>query len=223
MHLKRRIIIILWFIVQLHSGFGQCYTITYKKETNFPDFAVAEFKAKNGQMPYTIYRLQTDDKGSAYKTIEFVPKTTYSLINEYVFKDKEKGITCKANLSYPDTLGTEFPSMTAADWDIMEDTMTIHGIKCRRAVLKNSDQNIIAYFAPEIPINDGPGEYCNLPGLIVKMYLPAHSEILTDIKYDKNCVIDQPKDFAIKYISNEKWEKHLNAVKNSFLDQRIKK
>lgn len=56
------------------------------------------------------------------------------------------------------------------DWQIKEDTLMIDDILCQRADLIFGGRHWIAWFAPEIPISDGPYKFCGLSGLIVSIY-----------------------------------------------------
>jgi len=51
-------------------------------------------------------------------------------------------------------------------WEIMNDTLTIMGYLCQKAVSTFRGRNHIAWFTSEIPVNDGPWKLYGLPGLI---------------------------------------------------------
>lgn len=55
------------------------------------------------------------------------------------------------------------------DWKILQDTASIGGIPCQKAEASFCGRKWIAWFAPEIPISDGPYKFCGLPGLILKI------------------------------------------------------
>jgi len=54
------------------------------------------------------------------------------------------------------------------DWDITEEKNTIGKYSCLKAVLKGFP-DVVAWFSPEIPVNDGPAFFHGLPGLVVKL------------------------------------------------------
>lgn len=60
-------------------------------------------------------------------------------------------------------------SKTQLKWKILPDTLSIGGIPCQRAETNFGDRRWIAWFAPSIPINDGPYKFCGLPGLILQI------------------------------------------------------
>lgn len=60
-------------------------------------------------------------------------------------------------------------SLDVLGWNIKSDTATINGIKCQRADLQFGNRYWSAWFAPDIPITDGPYKFAGLPGLIVRI------------------------------------------------------
>jgi GLPGLI family protein len=54
------------------------------------------------------------------------------------------------------------------NWKIAKDTITISGIKCRKATTYFKGRNWIAWFAPELPFQSGPWKLNGLPGLIIQ-------------------------------------------------------
>ncbi len=71
------------------------------------------------------------------------------------------------------------------DWslDMKKDTVIL-GYSCQRAFTTYAGRNWIAWYAPQIPIFDGPYKFNGLPGLIVKISDSAnmHSMTLNSIK-----------------------------------------
>ena len=53
-------------------------------------------------------------------------------------------------------------------WVITDDTLTVLGYLCQKAATAFRGRNYTAWFASEIPINDGPWKLYGLPGLILK-------------------------------------------------------
>jgi len=56
------------------------------------------------------------------------------------------------------------------DWKISGETDSIFGYKVQKATTCFGGRNWIAWFAPEIPYNDGPYKFNGLPGLILKIH-----------------------------------------------------
>jgi len=55
-------------------------------------------------------------------------------------------------------------------WEIGEDTLTICGYLCQNATCSFRGRDFVAWFAPEIPVSQGPWTFGGLPGLILKVY-----------------------------------------------------
>lgn len=52
-------------------------------------------------------------------------------------------------------------------WQILSESKEILGYKCQKALGEFRGRKYIAWFAPSIPISDGPWKFCGLPGLIL--------------------------------------------------------
>lgn len=55
-------------------------------------------------------------------------------------------------------------------WELHDDTDSINGFFVRKATCGYSGRNWIAWYAPEIPVSDGPYTFNGLPGLILNLY-----------------------------------------------------
>jgi len=56
------------------------------------------------------------------------------------------------------------------EWSITKDTMNLQGLPCQKAELFYGNRKWVAWFAPSIPISEGPYKFWGLPGLIVNIY-----------------------------------------------------
>lgn len=54
------------------------------------------------------------------------------------------------------------------EWEISDDTKEIMGYQCFKATADYRGRRWTAWFAPEIPVQDGPWKLCGLPGLILE-------------------------------------------------------
>ncbi len=205
------------FISALHLH-SQCYTLTYKDATKFPDFAIKDLAPKSGILPYSQYILHTDGKISVYSFLENKGEGTYTnIFNMYYFKNNIQDKIYQVDLSYPDTLGTIYSRIPATEWKISTDTSIIRGLSCIRAQLNKDGNNVVAYFASEIPINDGPRYFNNLPGLIIKVETASEIIELTDVKTVDDCAILQPSNYKIKYVEKKVWDKFIRSGVDSYI------
>jgi porphyromonas gingivalis family protein len=73
--------------------------------------------------------------------------------------------------SYRLFLGAGYGQYTEAlpsfKWQILSESKEILGYKCQKAQGEFRGRKYIAWFAPSIPISDGPWKFCDLPGLIL--------------------------------------------------------
>ena len=66
------------------------------------------------------------------------------------------------------------------DWDIVSQSDTIHGKLCSKAVLRGNPK-IIAWFTTDVPFSYVPFGYNGLPGLVIRMKMPAYYIDLKDM------------------------------------------
>lgn len=61
------------------------------------------------------------------------------------------------------------------EWKLLPDTTRILGYKCLKATASYKGRNWMAWYAPDIPINEGPWKLCGLPGMILKAEEEKHT------------------------------------------------
>jgi len=67
-----------------------------------------------------------------------------------------------------------------SDWKLTGNEKTILGYSCQEATREPNDSTkIVAWFTPSIPIPAGPGEYLNLPGLVLAVDFDNGKHTLT--------------------------------------------
>jgi GLPGLI family protein len=59
-------------------------------------------------------------------------------------------------------------SIPPQNWDILEDTLTVLGHLCQKAITDFRGRSYTAWFTMELPVNEGPWKLYGLPGLILK-------------------------------------------------------
>lgn len=83
-------------------------------------------------------------------------------------------------------------------WEIQNETITINGLKCQKALVTHGGRNYTAWFTTDIPINSGPYIFTGLPGLIVKIHddRDHYNFTLLEIKKStKDLPIEEPQSF----------------------------
>lgn len=99
---------------------------------------------------------------SASPVAQFVTPVNYKIF-------KEQDSISFWQLAGPGTMFTYREPKSELEWKISGDTMTMVGVRCQKATVDYSGRKWVAWFAPSIPIQDGPYKFCALPGLIVKV------------------------------------------------------
>ncbi|CCZ10037.1 MULTISPECIES: GLPGLI family protein [Culturomica] len=103
-----------------------------------------------------------------------------SIFNQYfarTYKAGDKGVLLK---NYPkgqclfqkEILINEYvytEDMPVFDWTFMPDTLRVLGYLCKKATCSFRGRDYTAWYAPDIPLSNGPWKFNGLPGLILKV------------------------------------------------------
>ncbi|MEM6320499.1 MAG: GLPGLI family protein [Bacteroidota bacterium] len=69
-------------------------------------------------------------------------------------------------------------------WKITQEQQSILGYQCQKAVYRQADAEIIAWFTPQIPVPNGPDRYGQLPGMILAVSAGAGKQTITATHID---------------------------------------
>lgn len=84
-----------------------------------------------------------------------------------IFKNYPSGkITETARFDLEDWIYEE--DWEKPEWEITDETKDILGYECFKAITEYRGRKWIAWFTPEIPLQEGPWKLCGLPGLILE-------------------------------------------------------
>lgn len=86
-----------------------------------------------------------------------------------IYKNRSTGVVSSVYNSYVDNIRCDQKIDEMALWQMVEATDTILGYTCHKANVTYAGRDYTAWFAPEIPINDGPWKFWGLPGLILRV------------------------------------------------------
>jgi GLPGLI family protein len=95
---------------------------------------------------------------SEYHYSEYFKDFSTNTLTEYVHMPW--GITsyqCSENIS-------------SQNWELHDDTLSVGDYLCQKATCRFRGRDFTAWFAADIPINNGPWKFGGLPGLILKVY-----------------------------------------------------
>ena len=54
-------------------------------------------------------------------------------------------------------------------WKVSAEQKQIAGYLCQKAVLQDTARQVEVWFTPQIPVGIGPGEFADLPGMILEL------------------------------------------------------
>jgi GLPGLI family protein len=118
--------------------------------------SVSVFKGDNTKDLSNMLGTVSSDANAGESYQIYKDKAAYKVtVIDYIASGSDK-------FRYEDELGI-------LPWKISESTDTILNYTCQKATLSFRGRNYTAWFAPEIPVNDGPWKFMGLPGLILKV------------------------------------------------------
>ena len=89
----------------------------------------------------------------------------------HFFKDFSQGLITQYSLMPRLTPHFQYSeNIPVQDWTVLNDTLTVAGYLCQKAICRFRGRDFVAWFTPDIPVNNGPWKFGGLPGLILKVY-----------------------------------------------------
>ncbi len=106
-----------------------------------------------------------------------------------------------------------FEPSNKIDWQLINESKTVSGYACKKAITKYGNRNITAWYTTEIPFQEGPYTFKGLPGLIVSLEddKQFYTFVLKELKQVKKPII--PINNAIE-TTYEKFNAKRQEVKN---------
>jgi GLPGLI family protein len=115
-----------------------------------------------------------DSNWSEYYFSEYFKDFTNNVITEYARMPRNI-----PNYQYSENIPSQ-------NWKIQADTLTVRGYLCQKAICQFRGREYIAWFTPDIPINNGPWKFGGLPGLILKIYDDDNQYIFECIRVENH-------------------------------------
>ncbi|MFP5438642.1 MAG: GLPGLI family protein [Bacteroidia bacterium] len=165
-------------------------TDSYKQESSQPN-TIYSYIYSDGKSLTTMI-----DDGGFSKSSD--PTKNYTVIAptvEIYFKDAAKN-RIHQEWVMEDKPETRVGELKKYNWQITKEKATIAGYKCIKATGTFGEFKIIAWFAKDIKVGDGPTQFGGLPGLIIKASVDDIYEIVaSDIKVtNKTVVVNDPEE-----------------------------
>ena len=122
----------------------------------------------------------------------------------YVYKNYPEGkMTVTDGLSLQDYIYVD--SLNNINWTMADSTKTILNYTVQMATCDYRGHHWTAWFAPDVPVSDGPWKLHGLPGLIMEAYDTNAYHHFTIVGIRK--VIDMPIVMSKTYVGTNKFEK----------------
>ncbi len=244
--MRKILFITTFFIVAQNFLFAQTYTVTYEKEQK-PNLKGQLSQIKDpvlrkqleSRVIVTSYQLlhkdgvsnfsvkQENEDKAADETLALESAQTKANVNvvkvgaesgsSTIYKDLANKVFLKSsNLAGKGFLVKD--KLVDYNWKLSEETKTIGNYVCKKASTIHNGKEITAWYAPSIPINDGPDEYYGLPGLIIE--LSDGNITYNALSVQKTPDISIIKPSKGKEISKAKYQKlkqeRIEAIKQQF-------
>ena len=134
----------------------------------------------------------------------------------YVYKNYPEGkMTVTDGVSLQDYIYED--SLDIQNWEIKDSMKVIMGYQTQMAECSFRGRHWTAWFAEEIPVNNGPWKLGNLPGLIMEAYDDGMQYHFLINGLQK--VSDEPIEFAKTYIGSKKFER---TTRKKYLRHKLK-
>lgn len=98
------------------------------------------------------------------------------------------------------------------EWVVTDESKEILGYQCFKALSDYRGRRWIAWFAPEIPVQEGPWKLCGLPGLILEAYDSAHDYTFEACGLMQNCLGE------VGFCMNRKSDDYFNVTRDKFFN-----
>lgn len=120
------------------------------------------------------YQMDSIIKGTSLEQVEMIlPQIMKIKVSFFTNFSVFKNYPNKENLTFLPQIVNDIyevkESMATINWKLEEDQKTIMGHLCKLATAKFGGRNYTAWYAPEIPISEGPYKFHGLPGLILEI------------------------------------------------------
>lgn len=107
------------------------------------------------------------------------------------------------------------------NWLLMNDTLTISGYQCQKAILEYGNRYWTAWFTYDVPIPDGPYRFSGLPGLIIKIEDKNKSwkfELVSLVKNTHIVNVNFDKSINYKKIEKQEFYRHKKYLLDNIVD-----
>ncbi|MFP8895292.1 MULTISPECIES: GLPGLI family protein [Chryseobacterium] len=217
----------LIFVMLTSFCFGQkmsfIYEVNYRLNHQLPD----EFTTKTMILDFvdkeSVFRESMDRKSDSLKMNNGSPMLSSGFENQFYIKknlstNKISKIITNGQFSYL------LPIEETLKWKILSDRKKIGNYDSQKAVITYGNREWTAWFSNDIPINDGPYIFSNLPGLIVSVADESgdYKFNLVQIKKSANLFNVRTKPILIDWNKYDQLAKAYYVNPNAEIEQKIR-
>lgn len=148
----------------------------------------------------SVYTVRIKSNSNYPSLTAFIPKVE-------VFKNKQQQVLMVAErAASQDPVFIYEEPMISFNWKISNERKVILGYSCVKAITTFRGRIYEAWFAPSIPINDGPYKFCGLPGLILDIKDTSGDYVIkcSSLRKLRNRLLIKKLDIDYQAITREK-------------------
>lgn len=147
-------------LIRYHSRFN----MDFERGEAFREFQ--SFLYSNGRSS-DFYMLPVKGQSASHSDIEVLaePDTVFRVVKEH-----DEGFLFFSDIGLDGRVRHYRDTLHPMEWKLLPESRSIDGIECQKAVTFFKGRSYTAWFAPSIPLGNGPWKLGGLPGLIVEAY-----------------------------------------------------
>lgn len=194
--------VILFSVKCLHAQYYGI-VVEYLHTVDYSDYLDEKVPGRNELQPF-LNRYEYVNGRSSYRFIRGIgEKKLKAKASSYIYKDLERNTVYHVLIKDPSIIAKD--TLECETWELQGgEEREIAGYTCKKAIYKAA----VAWYCEELPVSDGPGTYCGLPGLILRVEAPGvvTEAVRVEIS-DEAAPIEIPK--AEKYLTLAEYRQHV--------------
>ena len=158
----------------------------------------------NWTVPYKYYstatRIKTGEGRFIYKSNQ--PADT---LKRFIYKNRSnRTMSFESRFPYVyNKMKVIQDTLDCIKWEVKSETRIIFNYKCVKAITFFRGRSYVAWFAPDIPLSDGPWKFNGLPGLIFEVYDTDKKFLWTLSSFEK---VTEKFFIRVVHFKNQPWQ-----------------
>ncbi len=176
------------FILQIGKNVSKCYS-----HYTFQNDSLRKTPEGNEKWKQLFKQAMEDWKKHRNRT-RFLNSFPHGRSRTTIYKNHPHGEITITDVVRGDWVLYE-DTLNAQTWHITDSTKEVLGYVCQKAECDFRGRHWIAWFAPDIPVSNGPWKFGGLPGLILEVYDRSYHYYFTMVGIKKTT--DEPIVFSL--------------------------